>query len=294
MTEKLTVDEQGRTVLRMERRLAHPPAKVWRALTEPAELSRWYPFTATDIELRVGGAIRFDLSSDPHLNLDAVMEGVVTEVDPPRVFAFSEPAGDVLEREGDNLLRFELYPDPDGCLLVFTHVFHDRPGAAANAAGWAVCLDAMDAALAGRPAAQADFVALHEAYLHQFGLAGGSTEDTPEGWRIRFERQLMMQPVEQAWARLANTAPVVGDPPPAPFTLQDGLAGPVTVVEAPRLLEYEWRGGTVRWELASHPAGARVTLTQTGPATLDRERALSAWQDRLDQLAGAVRSSGAA
>src|SRR6266508_6752873 len=49
-----------RAVLRMERRLAHPPEKVWRALTDPAHLNQWYPFQATALELRVGGRIGFD------------------------------------------------------------------------------------------------------------------------------------------------------------------------------------------------------------------------------------------
>jgi uncharacterized protein YndB with AHSA1/START domain len=287
MTETLTVDEQGRTVLRMERRLTHPPAKVWRALTDPAELSSWYPFTATEIELRVGGTIRFDLGSNPHLDVTTTMDAVITELDPPRVFAFREPAGVVLEREGDNLLHFELRPDPAGCLLVFTHAFHDRPAAAANAAGWIACFEAMDATLAGRPAPEPDFVGRHESYVDQFDLLAGSTEDTPDGWRVRFERQLMMQPAERLWAALAVPAPVVGDPPPAAFTTAGVDAGPVTAVEAPKLLEYEVRGGgAVRWELSWHPAGARVTLTQTGPRGRSRADAHTAWRDRLRRLAG--------
>ncbi|HKC74762.1 MAG TPA: SRPBCC domain-containing protein [Chloroflexota bacterium] len=37
----------GRWQLRFTRKLAHPPEKVWRALTEPAHLAAWFP---TDIE----------------------------------------------------------------------------------------------------------------------------------------------------------------------------------------------------------------------------------------------------
>ena len=35
-----TID--GRPALRFERRLAHPIERVWRAVTEPAELARWF------------------------------------------------------------------------------------------------------------------------------------------------------------------------------------------------------------------------------------------------------------
>src|SRR6202012_5001916 len=34
----------GRPVLRFERRLRHPVATVWRAITDPAELAGWFPW----------------------------------------------------------------------------------------------------------------------------------------------------------------------------------------------------------------------------------------------------------
>jgi hypothetical protein len=131
------------------------------------------------------------------------VEGVVTELDPPRVFAFTQDPSAVLPREGNNHLRFELRPDGDGCLLVFTHAFHDRPHAAANAAGWHACFDALEMVVDGRPMElSASFVGRHEAYIEAFGLNRGSAETTPGGWRVRFERQLMQQPVDKVWATL--------------------------------------------------------------------------------------------
>ena len=35
--------QEGRYQLRFERRLPHPPEKVWRALTEPHHLEAWFP-----------------------------------------------------------------------------------------------------------------------------------------------------------------------------------------------------------------------------------------------------------
>jgi uncharacterized protein YndB with AHSA1/START domain len=206
----------GRAVLRMERRLGHPPEKVWRALTEPAHLNQWYPFQVTALELRAGGRIAFDGGDG------AIVEGVVTELDPPRVLAFTQDASAVLEREGDNHLRFELRPDGDGCLLVFTHTFDDRPHAAANAAGWDVCFDALELVADGKPVEMpAGFVERHEAYVEAFGLDQGSAETTPDGWRVRFERQLMQQPVDKVWAALdAAGAEVGGPPPPASTTAE--------------------------------------------------------------------------
>ncbi|MFD0822485.1 SRPBCC family protein, partial [Micromonospora zhanjiangensis] len=134
MNETLeTVD--GRPTLRVERRFDHPPTKVWRAVTEPDHLARWFPFTVR-LEPANGGTIRFYPPDRPDV---PASEGTVTAYEPPRLFAFTW---------GDDLLRFELHPAGTGCLLVFTHTFDDRAGAASFAAGWRVCLDALTGDLA--------------------------------------------------------------------------------------------------------------------------------------------------
>ena len=74
----------GRPTLRLERRLAHPVAAVWSALTEPAELARWFPSTI-DGELREGARLSF---SFPEHHEVPDMEGRVTDLDPPRALAF--------------------------------------------------------------------------------------------------------------------------------------------------------------------------------------------------------------
>lgn len=295
-----TID--GRPVLRMERRLTHPPEKVWRALTEPDQLSQWYPFRAARIELRVGGGISFDDGQG------TTFDATITELDAPRVFAFSVADPDVPGgRERDNRLRFELRPDGNGCRLLFTHVFDDRPAAASYAAGWHACLDALDAVVDGRPVEMANvWVERHEAYIKAFGLDLGSAEDAPDGWRVRFERQLMRPSVDQVWATLnasgaadpAGGAPAAGGPVPQAFTSAKVPAGAVTAVEAPTLLEYDWlaegrAAGRVRWELADGPGGARVVLTQTGPSQLTEERstALAAWQAHIELLAKRLRQA---
>jgi hypothetical protein len=53
----------GTYVLRFERRLAHPPEKVWRALTEPDQLRQWFP---TDIEgeRKLGAKLLFVFRDD--------------------------------------------------------------------------------------------------------------------------------------------------------------------------------------------------------------------------------------
>ena len=171
-----TVD--GRSVLRVERRLCRPPEEVWPALVEPERLAAWFPSTAT-IEPRVGGRVVFGFGGD----------GTVTDLDPPRLIAFTW--------ETDHL-RFELAPDGDGSLLVLVHTFDDRAGAASFAAGWESCLDVLD----GVP--EGDHESRHEQLLVELGLL--EPHVAPDGGEVRLERQLL-HPADRVWpALLALTA----------------------------------------------------------------------------------------
>ena len=132
------LDIDGRPALRFERRLAHPVEKVWRAVTDPAELKHWFPAEVT-VDLRVGGAMRFVFTDD----VMPPSDGEVTELDPPRRFAFTWM---------EDTLSFDLEPADDGCVLTFTHVFDERDRAARDAAGWHYCLTQLERRLAGEPA----------------------------------------------------------------------------------------------------------------------------------------------
>lgn len=279
-------EHDGRAMLRLERRLAHPVEKVWRAVTTPEDIAHWFPATL-EYDQHVGAPIVF---SFPHEEVES-SNGQVVELDPPRVFAFLWDA---------ELMRIELTPDgPNGCLLVFTHIFDDRPGAASFATGWSVCLDALRMLLDDRPVdvpgGWDGMHDQHEAFIEAFGLNQGTSEETTDGWRVRFERQLT-RPVDDVWATLTESgasAPEIGSPVPATFTAVDIPAGTVAALNAPTVLEYEWQcdnrpAGRVRWELSDGPGGAaRLVLTQTGPSELAAERAqaLTSWQTRIEQLA---------
>lgn len=289
MSESLTTNADGRTVLRMERRLAHPPAKVWRALTEPKEFSQWFPVAATSIDLRVGGVIKLDFGTEDVPD-DMRDEMPITEVDPPRLLAF--------DWDGEKL-HWELRPTDDGCLLMFTHTLDDRAGAASYASGWHECIEAISTVLRGEPVPDTQPSAeLHDGYVDALGLDEGTSEDTADGWRVRYERQLTA-PADKVWAILAADAPELGAQAPEAFAAESLPRGPVTTVEAPAVLEYQWLAdgrpaGTVRWELSDERGtghGARLFLTQTGPADALAQRsiALTDWRDRLNQLAKQLR-----
>jgi uncharacterized protein YndB with AHSA1/START domain len=145
-----------RAALRFERRLDHSVERVWRAITEPEELRRWSP-----------GVPEWDLELGEKFTSEggAEAKGQITELDPPRVLAY--------DWDGDQF-RFELRPDGDGCVLVFTHVFDDRALGAQHAAGWEIYLNRLDVHLGGEflPEEEAHEAAseLQERYAVRFGL----------------------------------------------------------------------------------------------------------------------------
>ena len=108
--------------------------RVWRAITEPDELAEWFP-SNVEVDLESGGRMHFEFPAG-----EMTLDGEVTELDQPRVFAFLW---------GEDQLRFELEPDGDGCRLHLTVKLDARNKAARDAAGWHVCLDALERLLSG-------------------------------------------------------------------------------------------------------------------------------------------------
>jgi uncharacterized protein YndB with AHSA1/START domain len=163
---KLIEAEGGRVGVRFERRLAHPPERVWRAVTEADELAKWFP-ARPEIsgERRVGAQLTITYPE----NVEPPDSGEIVELDEPRLFAFTWRSSE----QEPQLLRFELEPDGDGTKLVFTHEL-PRPDSAKVAAGWQLCLDDLEAALDGQPRGEFPhdrWVELHEEYAEQFGVS---------------------------------------------------------------------------------------------------------------------------
>ncbi|MBI5105633.1 MAG: SRPBCC domain-containing protein [Solirubrobacterales bacterium] len=124
---QVTVD--GRPALRFERRLPHPIERVWRAVSEPGELERW--FVAT-VPWGPREGETFSAMDVP---------GRITAVEPPHRLAWEW---------GVERYAFELEADGDGCVLVFTHVFNPEMGPGwQHAAGWDTYFDRLEAHLGG-------------------------------------------------------------------------------------------------------------------------------------------------
>jgi uncharacterized protein YndB with AHSA1/START domain len=159
-----------RWTLVLIRDLRHPPALVWQALTDPAELAQWAPFDA-DRSLAAVGPVTLATVGAPTPQVSA---STVTRAEAPRLLEYSW---------GGNDLRWELAPHGGGTRLTLWHNI-DRRFIAWGAAGWHICCDVLDRLLAGAPIGRmvgaevarfAGWQRLTAEYAAQFGV------DAP-GW----------------------------------------------------------------------------------------------------------------
>ncbi|HZN16147.1 MAG TPA: SRPBCC family protein [Acidimicrobiales bacterium] len=140
---EVTATKTGsRVKVTFERRLAQPVDKVWRAITERDQLNQWFP---SDVGVDVIGPDTKELHFTFRENEGPAGDGVVLEYDEPRLLVMDWY---------DGILRFELTPIDDGrgTLLRFSHDVEDdgeRP--TRDSAGWHVCLEQLDALVAGVP-----------------------------------------------------------------------------------------------------------------------------------------------
>ncbi|GAB4003027.1 hypothetical protein GCM10029992_43090 [Glycomyces albus] len=268
MTDPEMISDRERPAIRVERHYDHPIDRVWRAVTEPASLSAWFPFEA-EFELRPGGRARF--------GGDDGMVGEVLAVDPPRHLAFTW--------EGDRF-EFDLREEGGGTRFVLTHGFDDRAGAASFATGWEKCMDGLSEVLVGRNPGETDRgVERHEELVTRFGIDRPRIERTAEGWHARFERQLTC-PAQTAWNLFFGTdegrsAPGVGEEFRAPKA-PEILLGTVTEADEPNAFAIavaeEEPGDQLRLRFGEGTGhGARLFLEVSGSASKDLDAAVEQW-----------------
>jgi uncharacterized protein YndB with AHSA1/START domain len=142
--------------LRFSRHLAHPPDKVWRAITEPDYLQAWFPQRIVG-EWEVGQPLKF-------VSEGGDFDGEVLAFDPPSMLEF---------RWGTDTIRLEVQPDgPHATVLTLLDTFDELGKAARDAAGWHECLDYLAQALAGTrpPWARGErWKTVYPKYVERFG-----------------------------------------------------------------------------------------------------------------------------
>jgi uncharacterized protein YndB with AHSA1/START domain len=155
MTERPVADgiverqADGSTRVRFVRRLPHPIERVWEALTDPAELRKWWG--DADLDLTDGG--RFALrwrNTDEHGNV-AALDGAISKLDPPRLLEIAAAWGVTGSPDpgAPTTLTWELTPDGDHTVLRFTNTVAAPADDTRTAAGWHLHLDALAAVLSG-------------------------------------------------------------------------------------------------------------------------------------------------
>lgn len=167
----------SRYALAIERHLAHPQEKVWRALTERDLLSQWFPADITG-GWDEGAALEFVFLHGEGEGLpEEELRGEVLVADPPRLLEF---------RWGGGVIRCELVADGDGCRLLFSETLADPSMGARNAAGWELCLENLELLLEG--ASVAKFVwdvwrTKFQHYVKKFRPEHGPQQEPPASAR---------------------------------------------------------------------------------------------------------------
>lgn len=94
----------------------HPPERVWRAITEPAELGAW--LMPTDFTARAGSRFTFDARPE-----FGIIDGEVLEVEPPRLLRCRWSGV-----FGDTVVTITLTPVGGGTRLRVEHAGWRGPG----------------------------------------------------------------------------------------------------------------------------------------------------------------------
>lgn len=124
-----------RTSVRFERALDYPVERVWKAISDPAELAIWMP--GTEFEQFAGGKYVHVFQGDSDGG-NARLDGKVMVFDPPRKLVCSYQNGSsiiwALKRQGD------------GCLLTFENIHGGGAGEEDHLSiltGWHAHLDVL-------------------------------------------------------------------------------------------------------------------------------------------------------
>lgn len=278
------------SVLHLSRTLAAPPAKVFRAWTDPAWLLRWWGPEGLNphdpqVDLRPGGRFRLPMLAPD--GTDHVAIGVYEEVVPGERLVFSWG----WERDGAPSTRVTLLflPVGGGTRLMLTHERFATAAARDNhGRGWTSSLYCLEAAL---EADRGPFLIRHALDIDASPEAIYQAITTGEG-------------LASFWTEDSEAEPVVGSL--AAF----GFYGRATVFRM-RVEALEpgsrvawgceagpgpWLGARLRWQIKARPeGGATVIFTHDGfPAADENYARISAtWASVLARLKAAAESGQA-
>ncbi len=136
----------SKPALTLKRRLNAPPAKIYRAWTDAAKISRWFgpedaEILRAETDVRVGGRFRIVFRGPDGEEHD--VGGVYREVVPNQKLVFTWAWRSTPERE--SLVTIALKRDGDGTLLTLLHEqFFDEAARDRHGRGWNQTLDKLE------------------------------------------------------------------------------------------------------------------------------------------------------
>jgi uncharacterized protein YndB with AHSA1/START domain len=149
------------------RDIPHPPAKVWQALTDPAQVGEWAPYTV-DRNLGSTGDVTLTMIDG---ETSQALQATVLRAEPPALLEYTW---------GTDRLRWELSPTQTGTRLMLRHTLQDQDWVPKVAAGWHICLLVAERLLDGSPvgpirgeaAREHGWDELNEGYAAKLGIPG--------------------------------------------------------------------------------------------------------------------------
>jgi uncharacterized protein YndB with AHSA1/START domain len=101
------ITSEIRTVT-IEREVAHPPEKIWRALTQPHLLEEW--LMKTDFKPEKGR--KFTFSRRPQPDINVVVDCEVLDIEPHKTLSYTWDAFGL-----ESVVTFTLEPTPTGTMI---------------------------------------------------------------------------------------------------------------------------------------------------------------------------------
>jgi uncharacterized protein YndB with AHSA1/START domain len=140
-----TVVIEGKyATLRYERRLHHLPEVVWKAITDPKQVSIWFSTTAK-IDARPGGSLEY-----VSMPVGFLRTGRILVWNPPHIFEHEwhiDPHPQLPNGETESVIRWDLLEDTSHTILILTHSRLTKANGLRFAPAWHAFLDRLAAQL---------------------------------------------------------------------------------------------------------------------------------------------------
>jgi uncharacterized protein YndB with AHSA1/START domain len=141
----MTTTKSETTVLEIKRTLRAPVEKVFKAWTEPDQITKWFGCEGTinkqiTQDFRVGGDYKYDLTAPDGKILSAY--GTFKEIVPNRKLVYSWNNTSIEHPASDTLVSIEFIDKGDATEIILNHSKFTKPSSVeGHTLGWTTALD---------------------------------------------------------------------------------------------------------------------------------------------------------